>query len=153
LIARTFLRAGRPAEARATLEAIRDRRAESEAAWLLSRTYLQEGDRPRAEAALARAGSYRRDHPLEEEPGPYVGEARCQPCPPTIFRASLASRHSRPYSRGEQLRALPRPDRPLADPSDPRVTHTIKDVDGGLLDETRAGATVLRSVIEYAFGT
>ena len=34
----------------------------------------------RAQAALVQAGSYRDDHPLEPEPAPYVGEARCQKC-------------------------------------------------------------------------
>ena len=93
--------------------------------------------RPQAQAAMARAGSYRSDNPLEEEPSPYVGEARCQQCHPTIFRDSLASRHTQTYYRGEQLRTLPRPDRPLTDPTDPKVTHAIKEVDGALWEETR----------------
>ncbi len=152
-IARTFLRAGRPAEARMPLQSILDRRADPEAAWLLGRAYLQEGDRARCLAATARAGSYRSDNPLEEEPGPYVGEARCQKCHPTIFETSLASRHTQTYYRGAQLRALPRPDRPLTDPTDPKVTHAIQEVDGVLREETHIDGTVLRSLIEYAFGT
>jgi hypothetical protein len=135
------------------LQSIPDHRTDPEASWLLSRAYLQEGDKDQAQAAMARSGSYRRDSPLEEEPSPYVGEARCRQCHPTIFQDSLASRHTQTYYRGEQLRSLPRPDRPLTDPTDPKVTHTIKDVDGALSDETRVGDTVLRSVIEYAFGT
>ena len=153
LIARTFLRAGQPAEARTPLQAILAQRADREAAWLLSRAYLQEGDKARAESAMASAGSYRRDNPLEEEPSPYVGEARCQKCHPTIFRDSLASRHTQTYYRGAQLRTLPRPDRPLTDPTDPKVTHAIQEVDGALWEETRVDNTVLRSLIEYAFGT
>ncbi len=153
LIARTFLRAGQPAEARTPLQSILAQRADPEAAWLLGRAYLQEGDKARAQAAMARAGSYRRDNPLEEEPSPYVGEARCQECHPAIFRDSLASRHTQTYYRGAQLRALPRPDRPLTDPTDPKVTHAIKEVDGALWEETRVGDTVLSSLIEYAFGT
>jgi predicted CXXCH cytochrome family protein len=152
-IARTFLRVGRPAEAREALQSIPAHQVDAEASWLLSRAYLQEGDKARAQEAMARAGSYRRDNPLEEEPSPYVGEGRCQSCHPTIFRHSLANRHTRSYSRGEQLRSLPRPDRPLTDPTDPKVTHTIKEIDGALWDETRVGDTVLRSIIEYAFGT
>ena len=153
LIARTFLRAGQPAEARTPLQSILAQRADPEASWLLGRAYLQEGDQARARAAMARAGSYRSDHPLEEEPSPYVGEARCQECHPAIFRDSLASRHTRTYYRGAQLRGLPRPDRPLTDPTDPKVTHAIEEVDGALWEETRVGDTVLRSLIEYAFGT
>ena len=153
LIARTFLRAGRPAEARTPLQSILAQRADPEAAWLLSRSYLQEGDRARAQAAMARAGSYRSDNPLEEEPSPYVGEAGCKECHPAIFRESLASRHTQTYYRGAQLRALPRPDRPLTDPTAPKVTHAIKEVDGTVWEEIRVGDTVLRSLIEYAFGT
>ena len=128
-------------------------RADPEASWLLSRVYLQQGAIAEAQEALARAGSYRGDNPLEDEPSPYVGEARCQPCHAAIFRDSLANRHTQTYYRGAQLRGLPRPDRPLADPTDPKVTHAIKEVDGALWEETRVGDTVLRSLIEYAFGT
>jgi tetratricopeptide (TPR) repeat protein len=152
-IARTFLRVGQAAEAREALQSIPGHQADPEACWLLGRAYLQEGDKERARAAMTRAGSYRRDHPLEEEPSPYVGEARCRQCHLTIFQDSLASRHTRTYYRGSQLPTLPRPDRPLADPADSKVTHTIKEVDGALQHETRVGETALRSVIEYAFGT
>ena len=70
--------------------------------------------------------SYRADNPLEAEPGPYVGEARCEKCHSKIFRDSLASRHTQTYYRGAQLDQLPLPDKPLADPDDPSVTHTIQ---------------------------
>jgi tetratricopeptide (TPR) repeat protein len=153
LIARTLLRVGQPAAARTPLQSILGQRADPEAAWLLSRAYLQEGDKVRAQAAMVRAGSYRGDNPLEEEPSPYVGEAACQQCHPAIFQESLASRHTQTYYRGAQLRTLPRPDRPLTDPTDSKVTHAINEVDGALWEETRAGETVLRSLIEYAFGT
>jgi tetratricopeptide (TPR) repeat protein len=153
LLARTFLRVGRPAEARPHLQALLARGPDPEASWLLSRVYLQQGATAEAHEALDRAGSYRSDNPLEEEPSPYVGEARCQKCHPAIFEQSLASRHTQTYYRGAQLQALPRPDRPLPDPTDPKVTHAIKEVDGALWEETRVGDTVLRSLIEYAFGT
>ena len=74
-------------------------------------------------------------------------------CHAAIFQDSLANRHTQTYYRGAQLRGLPRPDRPLADPTDPKVTHAIKEVDGALWEETRVGDSVLRSLIEYAFGT
>ncbi|HKI18441.1 MAG TPA: tetratricopeptide repeat protein [Isosphaeraceae bacterium] len=152
-LARTFLRVGRPAEARPHLQALLARGPDPEVSWLLSRVYLQQGATAETQGALVRAGSYRSDNPLEEEPSPYVGEARCQKCHPAIFEQSLASRHTQTYYRGAQLRALPRPDRPLRDPTDPKVTHAIKEVDGSLWEETRVGDTVLRSLIEYAFGT
>ncbi len=120
LFARTFLGVGRPAEARPHLQSILARGPDPEASWLLSRVYLQQGAIAEAQEALARAGSYRGDNPLEDEPSPYVGEARCQKCHPAIFQDSLASRHTQTYYRGAQLRGLPRPDRPLADPSRPQ---------------------------------
>ncbi len=153
LLARTFLRVGCPADAQTQLLAILARGPDPEASWLLSRVYLQQGATAQAQEALARAGSYRGNNPLEEEPSPYVGEARCQKCHPTIFKDSLASRHTQTYYRGAQLRGLPRPDRPLPDPTDSKVTHAIKEADGELWEETRVGDTVLRSLIAYAVGT
>ena len=135
------------------MQSILDRGPDPEAAWLLSRVYLQEGDKARALAALKQAGSYRADNPLEAEPGPYVGEARCEKCHAAIFRDSLASRHTQTYYRGAQLDDLPCPDRPLPDPDDPEVTHTIHERDGVLREETRVGREVFDAVIEYAFGT
>ena len=135
------------------LQSILARGPDPEASWLLSRVYLQQGAITEAQEALARAGSYRNDNPLEDEPSPYVGEARCQQCHAAIFQDSLANRHTQTYYRGVQLRGLPRPDRPLADPTDPKVTHAIKEVDGALWEETHVGDTVLRSMIQYAFGT
>ncbi len=153
LFARTFLGVGSPAEARPHLQTILARGPDPEASWLLSRVYLQQGAIAEAQVALARAGSYRGDNPLEDEPSPYVGEARCRECHAAIFQDSLANRHTQTYYRGPQLLGLPRPDRPLADPTDPKVTHAIKEVDGVLCEETRVGDAVLRSLIEYAFGT
>ena len=67
-----------------------------------------------------------------------MGEARCEKCHAPIFRDSLASRHTQTYYRGDQLEDLPRPDRPLPDPDDPKVTHTYRG-DGALREETRVG--------------
>jgi tetratricopeptide (TPR) repeat protein len=153
LIARTFLRVGRAAEARARLQAILSRKTEPESWWLLSRAYLQEGDGARAREALARSGSYRADHPLEAEPSPYVGESRCESCHARIFRDSLSSRHTRSYYRGDQLKDLPRPAQPQPDPDDPKVTHALRLSEGSLRAETRVGSRVFEAVIEYAFGT
>ena len=152
-IARTFLRTARPAEARTVLQPIVDRGPDVETAWLLSRVYLQEGDNARALAALKQAGSYRADNPLEPEPSPYVGEARCENCHTAIFRDSLASRHTQTYYRGPQLDAISMPDGPLLDPDDPEVTHAFQKREGVLHEETRVGREVFDAVVEYAFGT
>jgi tetratricopeptide (TPR) repeat protein len=153
LIARTFLRSASPAEARAPLQAILARGPDPEASWLLSRAFLQEGDTALAQQAMAQAGSYRAEKPLEPEPAPYIGETRCAACHPAICRDSLASRHTQSFYRGAQLLELPRPDRPLSDPDDPKVTHAILDRDGVLREQTRIGREVYEAVIDYAFGT
>ena len=149
LIARTFLRMGRPDEARPLLRSILDRGPDSEAAWLLSRAYLQEGDKARALAALKQAGSYRADNPLEAEPGPYVGEARCEKCHATIFRDSLASRHTQTYYRGDAARpssrsrtAPARPRRPRGDPRDhsSATAHSGKKRGSGVRSSARSSS-------------
>ncbi len=153
VIARTFLRMSRPDLARPLLRSLLDRAPDSEVAWLLSRAYLQERDKTAALAALKQAGAYRADNPLEPEPGPFVGEARCESCHSKVFRDSLASRHTHTYYRGAQLAELPLPGRPLPDPDDPKVTHTFQKREGVLREETRVGREVFDAVIEYAFGT
>jgi tetratricopeptide (TPR) repeat protein len=153
LIARTLLRVGQPDLAQAPLEAILASGPDPEASWLQSRVYLQKRDKAQAQSALAHAGTYRADNPLEAEPSPYVGEARCENCHQAIFRDSLASRHTQTYFRGQELDQLPLPDKPMADPDDPEVLHTIKKRDGELREETRVGDKVFSAVIEYAFGT
>jgi tetratricopeptide (TPR) repeat protein len=153
MLARMFLRLGSPGEARPHVQAISGWQSDPQAWWLLSRVALQEGVMTEARDASSHAEAYRRDHSLEEEPSPYVGEARCAKCHDAIAQRSLASRHTRTYHRGEQLRSLRRPDRPLADPTDSRVTHVLREVEGSVTEETRVGNKVLISVLEYAFGT
>ena len=70
LLARTLLQDSRPAEARAILSALLEAGPDREAAWLLSRAYLEEGNRADAAAALKRSDTYRAEHPLEPEPAP-----------------------------------------------------------------------------------
>lgn len=152
-IARTFLQVASPGEAQRLLEPILESGPDMEASWLMSRVYLQQGDKTRALAALRQAGSYRAANPLEIDPGPYTGEARCEKCHAAIFRDSLASRHTQTYYRGSQLDAIPLPDRPLPDPDDPKVTHAFQKRDGVIHEETRVGTDVFDAVIEYAFGT
>jgi tetratricopeptide (TPR) repeat protein len=153
MIARTFLQVKSPAEAERILRNSTGQEPDEETSWLLSRVYLQQGDKPRGLAMLKRAGSYRAGHALEVEPGTYVGEGRCEQCHPSIFRESLASRHTQTYYRGDQLAVLPLPDHPLIDPDDPGVTHTFRKQNGEIHEETRVGNYVFDAVIEYAFGT
>jgi predicted CXXCH cytochrome family protein len=153
LVARTFLRAARPGEARDVLRPLLGRGDDLEASWLLSRVALQEGKVDEARSAMDRTKSYRPANPLEPEPGPYAGEARCQKCHQAIFRDALTSRHSQTYYRGAQLAGLPRPERPLPDPDNPRVTHAVVERGGALHEQTRVDGAVLDAVVEYAFGT
>jgi predicted negative regulator of RcsB-dependent stress response len=153
MIARTFLQLNSPAEAERILRNSTGQEPDEETSWLLSRVYLQQGDKPRGLAMLKRAGSFRARHALEVEPGAYIGEGRCEHCHPGIFRESLASRHTQTYYRGDQLTALPLPDHPLIDPDDPGVTHTFRKQNGEIHEETLVGNYVFDAVIEYAFGT
>jgi tetratricopeptide (TPR) repeat protein len=153
VIARAFLQMSRPDLARPLLRSILDHPPDFEAAWLMSRAYLQERDKTSAMSALEQSGSYRTDNPLEPEPGPFVGEARCEKCHSQIFRDSLGNRHSRTYYRGTQLNELPLPKGPLSDPDDPKIIHTFERRKGVIREETRVGPEVFDAVIEYAFGT
>ena len=153
LLARTLLQAGRPAEAREILSDVLGAGTDREAAWLLSRAYLQEGNKAEATAALERADTYRAEHPLEPEPAPYVGEARCAECHRDIGHVVLTSRHARTYRAGRDLADLPLPESPLMDPDNPRVSHAFKRVNGQVQLETRIPDKALRAVVDYALGS
>ncbi len=101
-LARALLRSQQPAKARGLLQKVLESGPDEEATWLLSRTYVQEQDWKRAEALANEVPSYRKEHPLEWEPAPFVGEARCTPCHRPESESVLASRtrhHLRPGSR------------------------------------------------------
>jgi tetratricopeptide (TPR) repeat protein len=153
LLARMFLRSGQSSKARETLRPVLDAGPDAEAWWLLSRAYLMEGNADAAESALARSGTYRADHPVEAEPAPYVGAARCVECHQDISRHVLASRHSKTYLRGPRLGDLPLPDRPLSDPGDPKVSHVIRRVEDRIELETHVPDRILRAVVDYALGS
>jgi tetratricopeptide (TPR) repeat protein len=153
LLARSLLRLGRVGEAREVLRGVLEGRSDPETSWLLSRAALLEGAIPEANAALLEAGSYRAEHPLEAEPSPFLGEARCADCHQAEARAVRASRHSTTLIRGDPLRELAYPSHPMADPDDPRVSHTFRREDGRVHFETRVKDQVLGAVVEYAFGS
>ena len=153
LLARSLLMSGQPAEARPILQALLAAGPDPEVSWLLSRCFIQEGDWTQAAAVLPQASSFRTEHPLEPEPAPYVGEARCAACHRAQFDALLASRHATYFARRRELEGLPLPEEPLPDPGNPQVTHRFRREDDSLVVETRAGPKVWRAVVDYAFGS
>ena len=152
-VARAFLRVAKPDEARPPLEGILAGGPDPEASWLLSRVALQAGETAEVSASLAKAGPYRADHPLEPEPGPYVGAGRCTPCHPATSRAGLGSRHAHTFHSGVELKDLPIPEHPIPDPDNQKVTHTLKRDGDRLVVETHIEDKLFRALIEYAFGT
>ncbi|MFI5457799.1 MAG: multiheme c-type cytochrome [Isosphaerales bacterium] len=153
LLARALLQTSSAGEARALLRTILDDGPDREASWLLSRAALLEGAAGDAAAALEAAGSYRAEHPLEAEPGPFAGEARCAHCHPEVVQTQRASRHSSTLPRGKQLAGLPYPDRSVVDPDDPAVTHRFRREGGRIRFETLANGNVSSAVVAYAFGS
>lgn len=153
LLAASLLKTGRPAEARTALDTLLGADPDPEASWLLSRCFIQEGDWDRAAAVLQQHPSYRSEHPLEPEPAPYVGEARCAACHRTQSDAVLNSRHAATFAPAGELASLPLPRDPLPDPGDPRVRHLVRREGDALVVETRKDDRVFRAVIDYAFGS
>ncbi|MGO9465613.1 MAG: tetratricopeptide repeat protein [Isosphaeraceae bacterium] len=156
LLARDLLQLGRAREAREPLEAVLagngDRGADQEAAWLLSRAYLQQGEIDLAATTHALASAYRATNPLEPEPSPYVGAARCDQCHSEICKSYARSRHALTFHRGRELLDLSLPDRPLADPDDANVTHAFVHEQDRVVEETRTPDRVFKIVVDYAFG-
>jgi tetratricopeptide (TPR) repeat protein len=153
LLARSLLKIGKPAEARVELGKVLADGPRPEASWLSSRAALQEGAIADAIAALRAAGPYRADHPLELEPGPYLGEAGCARCHADKARAVQRSRHHSTLVRGQALMDLPYPDGIIPDPDDPTVTHAFRREADGVRVQTRIKDKVLSAVADYAFGS
>ncbi len=152
-LARGLLKLGRPAEAMAPLQAIRaSNGVDPETDWLLSRALLTSGRSAEAIDLLSSAGGYRAGHPGEPEPSPYVGETRCAACHASIAKSYDRSRHALTFHQGADLLTLPRPDKPLIDPDDPKATHTITESNGKLTAVTKVKDQAFHLVIDYAFG-
>ena len=126
LLIASLLRSGRPAEARAALDTLLGADPDPEGSWLLSRCFIQEGHWDRAAEVLRRSPSYRPEHPLEPEPAPYVGEARCAACHREQYDAVLASRHASTFARAGELGSLALPRDAMPDPGNPRVMHRLR---------------------------
>jgi hypothetical protein len=152
LLARCRLELGEPDRARAQLARLDRGGDESEACWLLSRCDLQEGVATER-TVLAHALEYRKAHPMEEDPSPYLGESACARCHETEYREQHGSRHARTYLRKEQIPADILPSGPIADGGDARVTHTFRRGPEGVAVETRVKDEVFETVIDYVFGS
>ena len=151
--ARAWLQIGQPSKARDLLKLNAISPDEPETAWLLSRAYLQERSAAQAERYLAASRQYRELHPLEPEPAPHVGSARCRDCHAAITDSLWASRHSRTFGRSPEISIGPLPEHPIADPGMPSVHHSIRNTGGELRFETRKGDDVAAAVLAYAFGS
>jgi len=152
-LVRCRLQMGQPAQARDELRQLKDSRQDDpELAWLLSRCNLQQGIASTA-AVAALARSYRQAHPLEPEPAPFVGEARCGACHPAVFRSQHHSRHARTFLRKDQLGQTALAQQAIADPGDPRVIHAYHRRPGGWEIQTRAQEKIYQTVLDYAFGS
>jgi tetratricopeptide (TPR) repeat protein len=151
-LARTLLQTGQAARAREQLVRVTGNDLDPETCWLLSRCDLQESI-PSEPAVSAQSQAYRASHPLEPEPAPYVGEARCAGCHAEIFRDQHQSRHARTFSRRDQLGPVPFPQHPIPDPTNPRVLHSFQKSADGVEVQTRSDGQVYRTMVEYAFGS
>jgi len=153
LLVRSLLRTGQPTLARAALPVGAASASDPESSWLLSRCLLQEKEWREAADALERAASYRNDYPLEPEPAPFVGEAKCALCHRPIAQSVLASRHATTFSLPRDPKALSFPEERVTDPADPTVFHTFHPAGDGIHVQTRAGDQIFRAVARYAFGS
>jgi tetratricopeptide (TPR) repeat protein len=152
LLARFLLQTGRPAQARAALLPFAGTAEDPEAGWLLSRCDLQQGvTTDPAVSAVAR--SYRQARPMEPEPAPFVGETRCLECHKALFQAQHQSRHARTFFRKEQFPSLPLPERSVAEPANPKVTHSFGRSADGIEVRTQAGDRLYQTIVDYAFGS
>jgi tetratricopeptide (TPR) repeat protein len=152
-LARALLRLGKAAEAQGALTPLRVLGDDPEAQWLLSRAALQLGDLAGASAALDRSGTYRDEHPLEPEPAPFVGSARCAGCHRSVARALDRTRHARTFFRPADLKTIPLPPPDTRDPADPRASHTFRRGEDSLRLETRVDGRTFRAVVDFAFGS
>ena len=92
-------------------------------------------------------------NPLVPEPAPYSGSARCATCHAEIGRTHATTRHSRTFHHGAELLLLPHPASPLADPDDPKVSHTFVQEGVQLKVRSRIDTRIYEVVVDYAFGT
>ena len=154
LLARDYLKAGKPALARPHLRQVLEANPDPEASWLLSRARLQERHPGDAASALGRAGRYGAEHLIDPEPSPYVGSGQCASCHEEIHRAQQSSRHARTFWAGAELARMPLPVGAVPDPADPKAIDHRARLDGDRVDwETRVGGKSATATLRYAFGS
>jgi tetratricopeptide (TPR) repeat protein len=151
-LARCLLQTGQPASARDQLDRLNGQNRDPETCWLLSRCDLQEGVSTN-DVVSFQARSYRKSHPMEPEPAPFVGEAQCAACHPGTFREQNKSRHARTFSRKEQFPTISIPQRPITDPANAQVSHAFHQRGDGLEVDTRVDGQVYQTIVDYAFGS
>ena len=158
LIGRLLLEMGRAADARALLHQMVDAAVgppDREAAWLLSRAALQLDDKDAADTMLALAGDFGKTASSSPEPSPFVGSRRCRDCHLRIYgEEQVAGAHALTLRFGPDLKTVPLPAQPVADPVFPRVTHHFsRKGDERIEVETRIDDRTIRAIVEYALGS
>ncbi len=149
---------GRPADADDLLQALVGPSSDSldrEAAWLLSRAALQLDQQEKADSMLLLAGDFGRNATPIEEPSPFVGSRRCRDCHLRTYREQQeSSRHAHTLRFGPDLKSVPLPTRPVADPVFPRMTHHFSRKNDEQIDlETRTDDRTIHAIVEYALGS
>jgi len=152
--ARALMRVHEPEQARLHLERFLSSQQDHEFFWLMSRAYLQEGEKNQALAALEKSGSFREDNPLAPEPASFVGSSRCAECHPAIFQTQQSSRHAHTFLRVGELGKLPLPPESFPDPAQAKVTHSLRRSGSEQLEqETHVENQVYSALVEYALGS
>jgi hypothetical protein len=167
LIGRLLLETGRASEAQDLLgplvsasishsnEAAAKPTTDRETAWLLSRAALQRQQPATADAMLRMAGEFGQNASSGAEPSPFVGSKRCGDCHGAIYRdQQFASHHAATLRFGTDLRDVPLPTGPVADPRLPGVMHKFARladdrIELAVMEDDR----VQRAIVEYAVGS
>ncbi len=153
LLAGSLLRTAKPAKALDALGPVLAAGADPEASWLSAWAFLQAEDVPRARAALDLAGDFGQDDPTRAGPAPYVGSAACAGCHSAIYASQRAGRHARTFSSAADLKDVSLPAGPVADPTLPGTSHTLRREGDAIHLRTRTLERELDAVIELAVGS
>ncbi len=167
IVARLLLETGRPTDAYDLLTLASSTQStssanpssgtadEGESAWLLSRAALQLGRHEVADAMLAKARNSVRPAAAGVEPASFVGSKRCGECHGKIYREQQGeSRHALTLRTRRELKDIPLPAGPVADPTLSGVTHSIHRISDERIEvESRTSTQAARAIVEYAVGS
>ncbi len=153
VLARSLLRTGKPAEARAALKPVLAEGPDPEASWLDGRALLQQGNVADATATLEASHGFADESSFAHEPAPYVGAAKCGECHQTIHKSQQNSLHARTFFTTTGLDAVQLPDQPIKDRYTPAVTHTLTREQGRIHAETRVDDQTFRAIVDYGIGS